>query len=467
MTAPPPLQLSVYVHDELGLSLDLPEAAWPPPAHAIQPGPAFDLLTAMPGQLGDPRRLAYWLEAFLPEHGARGLLGQQAAFELQQHGYGDPPNHVGALLWAAAEAEYTGAVSFLRTGRGTEHETPPERLPAPKPVYTFLPDAAVALQLQRAAIIATGGRARADDAGNERRASLAGMRAKLSLTKFTEGHWRAAMGRALNTWIVKHEHNPTLPGEAGVEAICQRTLQILGVEAADTCARVFDGTQAVLSERTDRWHDENGAVQPRHQEEFIQALAMNPSHKYDTGSREEPRWGEAHRLLTRHASDPGRQHRKLVWALAATWMLGHCDLHRRNLGFRHALPGEPRDLTLAPLYDVSTPFGTEYENRLAVAIDGKRRLHLITPRTWIRHGEAAGIDAGIALEIVRSVAKQLPDAIQTARQQARSGDENLLQADVDSRIEATVSQLEKRAREFTQLAEGLVRKRARTQKPGG
>ena len=36
----------------------------------------------------------------------------------------------------------------------------------------------------------------------------------------------------LHTWIAKREDDPKLPGEAGVESICQRALALAGVAAA-------------------------------------------------------------------------------------------------------------------------------------------------------------------------------------------------------------------------------------------
>ena len=72
--------------------------------------------------------------------------------------------------------------------------------------------------------------------------------------------------------------------------------------------------------------------------------------KYEAGWRTEPRWRECHRLLSARAEDPDAEHRRLTQILAATWLIGHSDLHRRNLGFLHAEVGPTASITIAPLY---------------------------------------------------------------------------------------------------------------------
>ena len=145
---------------------------------------------------------------------------------------------------------------------------------------------------------------------------------------------------------------------AGIEAICQRAFAVLGIDSAETASRVFDGVQTVLSRRSDRvGAPETGNVRPRHQEDMAQALGYPCALKYDAGWRTEPRWRECHRLLSARAKDPDAEHRRLTQILAATWLIGHSDLHRRNLGFLHAEVGTTAGITIAPLYDVSSARG--------------------------------------------------------------------------------------------------------------
>ena len=151
------------------------------------------------------------------------------------------------------------------------------------------------------------------------------MRGKFGLIMLDDGGWAAAHGQSLNTWIAKVEDNPTLPGKAGIEAICQRAFAALGIDNAETSSQVFDGVQTVLSRRSDRVRAPETGVRPRHQEDMAQALGYPCALKYDAGWRTEPRWRECHRLLAVRAKDPDAEHRRLTQILAATWLIGHSD----------------------------------------------------------------------------------------------------------------------------------------------
>ena len=215
------------------------------------------------------------------------------------------------------------------------------------------------------------------------------MRGKIGLTMLDDGAWAAAYGHALNTWIAKVEDHPRLPGEAGIEAICQRAFAALGIDSAETASQIFDGVQTVLSQRSDRvGAPETGIVRPRHQEDMAQALGYPCALKYDAGWRTEPRWRECHRLLSARAKDPDAEHRRLTQILAATWLIGHSDLHRRNLGFVHAEDGSPPSITIAPLYDVSSARGLKnIDQTLAIGIARQLGLTRIRPRVPERGGD--------------------------------------------------------------------------------
>ena len=115
------------------------------------------------------------------------------------------------------------------------------------------------------------------------------MRGKIGLTILEDGSWGAAYGQALNPWIAKVEDNPRLPGEAGIEAICQRAFAVLGIDSAETASRVFDGVQTVLNRRSDRVGiPEAGNVRAQHQEDMAQELGYPCALKYEAGWPTEP-----------------------------------------------------------------------------------------------------------------------------------------------------------------------------------
>ena len=441
------MHLSIYVYRRLGLTLDLTEDRPVLPRAAIREGPAFRRLTATPEHLQDPARLRCWLRAFLPENGAMGPLREHAVHEWERRRAGGARDSAASILWGNTDGEYTGAIDFRQSGPEA-----PEALPDRGPAQLeSLSEQAVGQRLELAGRIADNAPGTRPDellGLPGRRSWLAGMRGKIGLARRDDGGWAVARGETLHTWIVKHEHRAHLPGEAGVEAICQRALGLAGIPAARTEARVFDGCQAVVSERSDRARGPDGTTGARHQEEWIQAACHEPDDKYDGGLGPGPQWPDAYRLLQARAADPAAAAAGLTRVLAASWMLGNGDQHRRNLGFLHAGDAGTPSLSLAPVYDASSAAGTKYDKSLAVGMEGVSRVARISPLRWILHSRACGIAPEGTLAIIEDLFRTLPDALCTAREQARTADEVVDQAAVDRRIEATARYVQARERHY-------------------
>ena len=384
--------------------------------------------------------LSHWLEACLPENGARRAFEERTTALKLDLGLEPATSLPVDLLWANTDAEFPGAVSFERAS--DHHREQHQR------EYVCLSTEEIGIRLHAAWRLATQAPKGQPRNFPERRSSLSGIRGKIGLTPVPDGTWRAAAGRALNTWIAKREHDGRLPGEAGVEAICQRALAHLGLPAARTLSRVFADEQAVLSERSDRYIDPSTQlVRSRHQEEFCQAARWPSALKYDGERKNEPRWERAYALLKDNAPDPDQAQATLTAILAATWGLGHVDLHRRNLGFLHAGPDEPFAIEIAPMYDVSSGVGIEstVDFQLAIGIARQRTPSAIGPVQWLEHARTTGQDPIGVMAIVSDVLEELPDAVADARRQARDEDENIAQAAVDRRADAINTYVAKRA----------------------
>ena len=452
------MHLSIYVYRRLGLTLDLTEDRPVLPREAIREGPAFRRLTATPEHLQDPARLRRWLRAFLPENGAMGPQRDHAVQEWERRRVGAARDSAASILWGNTDGEYTGAIDFRQSGPEA-----PERLPDRGPAQLeTLSEQAVGQRLDLADRIADNApRTRPDELLGlpGRRSWLSGMRGKIGLARCGDGGWAVARGETLHTWIVKHEHRAHLPGEGGVEAIIQRTLGLAGIPVARTEARVFDGHQAVASERSDRGRGPDGTTEAWHQEEWIQAACHDPDDKYDSGLGPGPQWPDAYRLLQTRAADPAAETGMLTRVLASAWILGNGDQHRRNLGFRHGAAADARSLSLAPVYDASSAAGTKYDKSLALGMEGVHRVDKITPVRWIRHSRACGIAPEGTLAIIEDLFRTLPDALWTAREQARMADEVVNQAAVDRRIEATARYVQARERQYRNQLRSAERRR--------
>ena len=434
------MKLRMFLHDELVATFDTgpgqlaarDTVVWTPEIARVSA--AWDETPKL-------ETLTHWLEACLPENGSRVPFEERArALKLD---CGEPPLLTAPIdiLWGNTDAEYPGAIRFQHDDQDDGTVDPNE--------YVRLSGKEIGERLHEAWRIARQAGKGPERNYGERRSSLSGMRGKIGLTRADDGSWHAARGSTLNTWIAKREDDPKLPGEAGVESLCQRTLARLGIAAATTVSRIFSGEQAVLSERSDRFLDpESGNARPRHQEEFCQACGWPSALKYDWGRKEEPRWEAAYAILNRYSPKPHSSQAMLTRILAACWALGHTDLHRRNLGFLHAPPGEPFGVDIAPMYDVSSGIGVEssVQFKMAIGIARQEVFQGIGPAQWLEHARAARQDPAAILAIVSHTLEDLPDALADARRIARQEDENRNQPAVDSRAERLLAYVEKRRR---------------------
>ncbi len=440
-----PDELRVRVHEEDALTLSVDAAR----TSDVDYGPAWSLLSVAWGSKPDIFEAALWIDDCLPENGNRDPYGARAGAAMIEHGVRGTAGAAPLLAWGNPGAEYPGAVTFESVCSESD-----------APSYTRLTDAEIGDRLYEAWRIANRAHKGRPADYPERRTSLSGMRGKIGLA-LRDGQWHAARGSALSTWIAKREDDAGLRGEAGIESLSQEAMRLLGVPSAATRSRVFGDQQCVMSERADRCVDpKSGQVKAIHQEDFAQATAWPGGQKYEGGTKQEPRWPTAYGLLRAHAA-PGEwegESDRLTRMLAAAWMLGHTDLHRRNLGFRHWYSAGARHIRLAPMYDVSSGVGTRLDQTLAIGIARQRRLSEIGIRQWLTHARECGLDPDRTLAIVRDTAQRTPDAITTARATVRERDENRYQGAVDRRAEALLQYARKRERGFTEEQAQRARK---------
>ena len=429
------MELDVYLHGQHAMSLD----ADPRNPPAMRPGPALARVSA--GWTGeeDIHAAQRWLTLCLPENGALEARVERARNLLAVHRINAVPRFPETVLWGNADNEYPGAVSMSSDGAPPLAAT---RVPLSR--YAPVTDEDMGILLANAVHEAQRGGHRGFGATAHRaRSSLSGQRPKISLSTAADGAWRLGDPGCPNTWVVKVEDNPSLPGEAGVESVCQAALALVGVRAARTRAMVLGGFQCVASERSDRVVDAYGYVVPVHQEELRQAADWGGG-KYPTGVPGEPTWATVYRLLLEHAAVPDEACDEFTRLLACTWLLGHGDLHFGNLGFLH----EEGRVRLAPAYDVSSSVATKYDKTLVLGVGGQRRAHKIGPARWRAHASACGLDPERVLAVVSGIVDAFQDAFAQARGEAATRDENRLQRQVDERCERVARHVRLRARHF-------------------
>ena len=403
--------------------------------------------------------LQTWLTDCLPENGAIApFVNRAREAHIRIAGLTNVAHPVG-VLWGNTQAEYPGAIRF-------EREEDPE-LGAEPDGYCMLTDKDIARRLHEAWRTATQNPRGAPERFPGRWISLSGARGKIGLFRDAQGNWGAASGTRLNTWIAKREEDPRMPGEAGIESICQRAVALLGIPSARTMSRVFEDEQCVLSERSDRFLDtKTGEVAARHQEEFAQACGWPGGLKYEkedwpgTGA---PRWEAAYEILRGLSPKPDESTSTLTRILAAAWTMGHVDLHRRNLGFAHGPLDDPERVDLAPVYDFSSGVGIKRRVpfELAMSIAGQRQFGRIGPIHWMEHAKRTEQDPAHVIRIVDQVVEDTPEAVASAREGAKDVDENMRQGAVDTRCEELIASAKRTRNRWREELSGMRRKGAR------
>lgn len=270
--------------------------------------------------------------------------------------------------------------------------------------------------------------------------SLAGAQSKFTIARRADGQWAEAWGSEPSTHIVK-------PGigeyrqQALVEHASMEAARAVGLRAAKTEFREFDGETALVVTRFDRRRARDGRIVRVHQEDMCQALAVYPRQKYEASGG--PSAAAIARLLRDVATDPEADVWAFAQALVFNYLIGAPDAHAKN----YSVALTPGLVRLAPLYDVASalPYdavGDSEINQAAMSIGGRRVFGTVHGRHWDRLAGQLKIDAGRLRHEVRRQAEEIPSAFAAA---LREVDASKLSDRLGPRLEhlcaATVTQL--------------------------
>ena len=254
--------------------------------------------------------------------------------------------------------------------------------------------------------------------------SLAGAQPKTALL-LQNGRWGIPSGRLPTTHILKP---PTghFDGHAENEHICLMLARSLGLPAAQSKVMRFKDEIAIVIERYDRQHKGNDIVRV-HQEDICQALGIMPTKKYQNEGG--PSASNIVELLRTYSTDRQDDLDTFIAAMGFNWLIAGTDAHAKN--FSLLLGG--RRVRLAPLYDVASilPYD-EFDLRkvkLAMKIGGEYKLSHIGLRQWQKFAREMRMEADELVELLVSMAKQIPDEVNAAR--ARAREEGLKKAIVE------------------------------------
>lgn len=392
-----------------------------------------------PGKSLTGKKIERWLEGLLPEGGARSAQRRRGEATLERLGVQRAGYSTADLVWAAGQVEYPGAVTF-------ESLLDEEVLLSPSVRTRACGEAELAEILQQ--VIEEMRKGQSDP----RRRGYRPVSPSGSLPKFAahrspqDGLWYLPRPGRLSTHIIKQEQRVSFPAEAAIEAICQRTLRHVGVRAAATQATMIGRHQVIVSERGDR-EECGGRIHPIHQEEWINAAntAVDDILQYEGA---EAGWKELRKFVIDRAEDKQTEEEHFWTMLSAITVLGHRDMHRRNIGIRYNREDEPYSAEIAPMYDVSSMDGQGGDDwrTLGMHIGETFDLDGIKERHWIRLATECETDVEQALWLVKDSARRVPDALEKAIEEARAEDRWANKAEAEARISVLRTETRQRAR---------------------
>ncbi len=248
--------------------------------------------------------------------------------------------------------------------------------------------------------------------------SLAGAQPKTALY-FENERWGVPSGRTPTTHILKPP-SAEYEGHAENEHFCLTLAREVGLPAASSEIRRFNGETVFVTERYDRIRlAKTQPVLRLHQEDMCQALGLYPTSKYQNDGGLGPE--TIIQLLKTNSSRPADDVGTFIDALAFNWMIGGTDAHAKNYSLLHGGGGRVR---LAPLYDVASvlPYpGIDPQSiKLAMKIGDEYRLRDIGPRQWHKLANAISYDQGMLTERLAALALKTAEQAGTVRDRLQS-----------------------------------------------
>ena len=250
----------------------------------------------------------------------------------------------------------------------------------------------------------------------EIRLSLAGAQDKLPVVVSTDGRVGVTSGRTPSTHILKTPIT-RLDGTVANEAFCLRLGKVLGVPVVEAEPRRAGHTECLLVERYDR-ETAGGETRRLHQEDFCQALGVEPERKYQAEGG--PGLTECFDLVKRATTAPARPTLAMLDAVAFNFVVGNNDAHGKNFSLLYG----PDAVTLAPFYDIlSTVAYNRVHNltrKTAMKVGGEYRPDRLRDRHWDRFFDEAGLGPGPSRRRLRQLSSAAPSAAREVERQMKS-----------------------------------------------
>jgi serine/threonine-protein kinase HipA len=246
--------------------------------------------------------------------------------------------------------------------------------------------------------------------------SLPGVQAKAAFYwDIQTQRWGVPGGGTPTTHIIKLG----MPGFDGLvenQYLCQEVAARLRMPAARSRILQLDESYIVV-ERYDRLPPVSGSplVRRVHQEDLCQALGLMPTTKYqDQGG---PGIADIVTLIRRVSSAPEIDVDRFLQANMLNWLIGGANAHAKHYSL---LIGAADEIRLAPLYDISSqlPYADRIPQRLSMKIGEHHDIARVSIADWCKLARAVALREDRVLGVLADMARELPDHISAARDQA-------------------------------------------------
>lgn len=328
----------------------------------------------------DDRKTRPFFAGLLPEGQMRRLIAQQ----FQVSGQNDFAllDHIGG--------ECAGAVTFLEPGQILHESTQGDD------VQWLSDEEVVAIldELPRRPMLA---------GKDGLRLSLAGAQDKLPVV-FNGDRLGLPRNGTPSSHILK---SPIHAVEDSVinEGFCMALAEAMQLKPAKSKVHTVLNRPFLLVERYDRVADEQGHRRRLHQEDFCQALGVEPEMKYQNEGG--PDLVQCFDLVRRITRPSAPQVLRLYDYVIFNALIGNHDAHAKNFSLLYV--GEIP--VLAPFYDtLSTAVYPTLTPKMAMKIGSKYKFSEVQARHWDQLAEGAGLARAQAKRRILELAKSLPQA---------------------------------------------------------
>ena len=326
----------------------------------------------------DDRKTRPFFAGLLPEGQMRRLIAQQ----FQVSGQNDFAllDHIGG--------ECAGAVTFLEPGQVLHESTQGDD------VQWLSDEEVVAIldELPRRPMLA---------GKDGLRLSLAGAQDKLPVV--FDGN---RLGLPRNGTPSSHILKPPIHAvEDSVinEGFCMALAEAMQLKPAKSKVHTVLNRPFLLVERYDRVADEQGHRRRLHQEDFCQALGVEPEMKYQNEGG--PDLAQCFDLVRRITRPSAPQVLRLYDYVIFNALIGNHDAHAKNFSLLYV--GEIP--VLAPFYDtLSTAVYPTLTPKMAMKIGSKYQFSEVHARHWEQLAESVGLARAQAKRRILELAKSLP-----------------------------------------------------------